>query len=197
MAAGWRKFIRGVGVGPLWAVIWLTALAVPWVEIRWLVPAAALGWLSALALALGRPHGPRLVKLAAGFWLFWAVFLGLAHLLRPSSLKPVANLAVWLALGLNLMLAKTPLELALPAGRLLAPVVGRRAGQKLALSLALLARLIPRLLAAALDIKSVVNRRAGHLPLIKRLTLWGRALVRDAQAQNEELARALVKRWPW
>ena len=197
MGTGWRTFIRGVGVGPLWAVVWLTALAVPFIEVRWLIPAAALGWLSALTLAPGRLHGRRLVRLAAAFLLFWSVFLCLSYLLRPSTLKPIVNLAVWLALGLNLMLAKTPLELALPAGRLLTPVLGRRAGQKLALSLALLARLIPRLLASALDIRSVVNRRAARLPLIKRLTLWGRAAVRDALAQSEDLARALVKRWPW
>lgn len=190
--------MRGLGVGPLWAAVWLSALAVPFIEARWLVLAAVPGWLSALTLSPVRLHGRRLVKLAALVLLFWTVFLGLAALLPgPGSLKPAVNLSVWLALGLNLMLAKTPLELALPAGRLLTPVIGRRAGQKLALSLALLARLIPRLLAAALDIRTVVDRRAGGLPLIKRLTLWGRAVLRDSLGQSEELARALAKRWPW
>ncbi|MDR2946959.1 MAG: hypothetical protein LBV79_09455 [Candidatus Adiutrix sp.] len=189
--------MRGAGGVPLWAAVWLTALAVPFVEARWLVPAAALGWLSAAILAPERFHGRRLVKLAAAFLAFWAAFLSLIHLVQPSTLKPVVNLAVWLALGLNLMLAKTPLELALSAGRILTPVLGRRNGQKLALSLALLARLIPRLLSASLDIKTVVGRRAAHLPFTARLTLWGRAAIRDAMSQSEELARALVKRWPW
>lgn len=197
MAAKWRKFMRGLGAGPLWAVIWLTALATPFIEVHWLAVIAAGGWLSAITLAPGRRHGRRLIKLAAVFFLFWAAFISLSYLLQPTTLKPVVNLSVWLALGLNLMLAKTPLELALPAGRLLAPVLGRRAAQKVALSLALLARLIPRLLEATLDIKTVVNRRAAGLPLTGRLTLWGRASVREALAQSEELARSLVKRWPW
>jgi biotin transport system permease protein len=107
------------------------------------------------------------------------------------------NLAVWMNLGLLLVLAKTPLELALAAANLLGPIMGRSRAQKLALALALLTRLIPALLASALALRTVLGRRAAGLPLYRRMSLWGRGLVRDALGQSEELARALTKRWPW
>jgi biotin transport system permease protein len=149
-------------------------------------------------LAAGRPQGRRLILAAAGFWLFWSLLLLLAHLaLSPAGLKPALNLAVWLNLGLLLILAKTPLELALASVALLGPIMGRPRAQKLALALALLTRLIPALLASALALRTVLGRRAAGLPLYRRMSLWGRGLVRDALAQSEELARALTKRWPW
>jgi len=190
--------IRRLPLPGLWASVWLAALAVPW-----LPPLALnLAWPPLLAsvcqLASGRPRGRRLILAAAGFWLFWSFLLLLAHLaLRPTGLKPALNLAVWLNLGLLLVLAKTPLELALAAAGLLGPLLGRPRAQKLALSLALLTRLIPALLASALALRIVVGRRAAGLPRPRRLTLWGRNLVREALGQSEELARALAKRWPW
>jgi biotin transport system permease protein len=138
------------------------------------------------------------VLAAFWFWLFWSLVLLLAHLaLNPVGLKPVLNLAVCLNLGLLLVLAKTPLELALAAAGLLGPVLGRTRAQKLALSLALLTRLIPALLASALALRAVLGRRAAGLPLLRRMRLFGRGLVRDALGQSEDLARALTKRWPW
>ena len=122
----------------------------------------------------------------------------LAHLiLRPTGLKPALNLAVWLNLGLILVLAKTPLELARAAAGLFSPLLGRTRAQKLALALALLTRLIPALLASALIFRAVLNRRSADLPLTRRLGLWSHNLVRDALGQSEDMARALAKRWPW
>jgi len=122
----------------------------------------------------------------------------LAHLvLRPMGLTPALNLAVWLNLGLILILAWTPLELARAAADLLSPFLGRTRAQKLALALAILTRLIPSLLASALTCRVVLSHRAAGLPLTRRLSLWGRNLVRDALGRSEDLARALVKRWPW
>lgn len=197
MTSYWRKFMRGLAPGYLWASVWLISLAVPFMDSALVAAGAALGWLSALALAPGRHHGLRLVKLAASFFCFWAIFLTAVYLVRPTTLKPILNLSVWLALGLNLMLAKTPLELSLSTGQLLAPIVGRRRSQKIALSLALLARLIPRLLETTLTIRATIQSRVPELPLSRRLTLGGRAIIREALTQNEHLARALVKRWPW
>jgi hypothetical protein len=178
-------------------VVWLSALAVPFLEARPVLLMAALGWLSALALAKASFHGRRLVRLAFFFLLFWSLLMLLSHLLWPSTLRPVLNLAAWLALGLNLMLAKTPLELALAAGRGLRPLAGRLRAQKLALALALLARLIPAFLDSALKIRITVGRRAAGLPPTRRLSLWAAALVRAALSQTDELSRALIKRWPW
>ncbi len=197
IAEAWRGLVRRVGAGRLWAAVWVLALAGPWLPPFLVVAMAAGGWLSALILAPGRFHGRRLTGLAALFFLFWSALLGLIHLIHPSPLRPIVNLAAWLALGLNLMLAKTPLELALPAGRALAPILGRRRAQKLALALALLARLIPRLLGSALTLRLTVQYRAGHLSLHRRLVLWGGAIVHDAFSQSGELSRALLKRWPW
>jgi len=190
--------IRRLPLPGLWAALWLAALAVP--RLPPLALALALPPLLAIIvqLASGRPQGRRLILAAAWFWLFWSCLLLLAHLaLRPTGLKPALNLAVWLNLGLFLILAKTPLELALAATGLLGPILGRNRAQKLALALALLTRLIPALLASALSLRTVVGRRAAGLPPPRRLALWGRGLVRDALGQSEELARALAKRWPW
>ncbi len=197
MIRRWRQAMRKVDTGLLWGGIWLAALAVPFVTPRWLAGFSGLAWLSALALAPGRHHGRRLMGLAAGFLAAWSVLLLLVHLAYPSSLRPILNLSAWLALGLNLLLAKTPLDLALTLARRLAPVLGRPRSQKLALALALVARLIPGLLASALEIRTSLNRRAAGLPLTTRLSLWGRTLIRDSLAQTDELARSLSKRWPW
>lgn len=193
----WRRLMRRTPTGLLWPAVWLGALGVVWIEPRPLAVLSGLGWLSALMLAPGRYHGRRLIKLAALFLILWGLVLGLTHLAYPSTLRPVLNLSAWLALGLNLMLAKTPLELALPAGRLLTPVLGRLRAQKLALALALLARLIPSLLFAALTSKITIDRRAGGLPLTARLSLWSRNIIRNSLVQTNDLSRTLVKRWPW
>ena len=122
----------------------------------------------------------------------------LAHLaLHPTTLRPALNLAIWLNLGMILVLARTPLELALAAADLLSPLLGRAKAQKMALALALLIRLIPALLASALSLRAVLSRRAAGLPLTRQLSLGGRNLIRYALGQSEELARALTKRWPW
>ena len=190
--------IRRLPLPGLWAAVWLAALAVPWLPPPVLALALPPLLASNVQLASGRPQGRRLILAAAGFWLFWSFLLLLAHLaLRPTGLKPVLNLAVWLNLGLFLILAKTPLELALAAAGLLSPITGRTRARKLALALALLTRLIPALLASALSLRTVVGRRADGLSRPRRLTLWGRGLVREALGQSEELARALAKRWPW
>jgi len=190
--------IRRLPLPALWAAVWLAALAVPWLPPPALALALPPLLTSIFQLAYGRPRGRRLVLAAAWFWLFWSVLLLLAHLaLNPTGLKPALNLAVWLSLGLLLVLARTPLELALAAAGLLGPVIGRPRAQKLALALALLTRLIPALLASARSLRIVLGRRAASLPLPRRMTLWGRGLVRDALGQSEELARALAKRWPW
>jgi len=153
---------------------------------------------SVIRLASGRPQGRRLILAAGGFWFFWSLLMLLAHLvLRPTGLRPALNLAVWLNLGLILVLARTPLELARAAAGLFSPLLGRIRAQKLALTLALLTRLVPALLASALTFRGVLRRRAAGLPLTRRLGLWGRCLVRDALGQSEDLARALAKRWPW
>lgn len=196
-AAAWRGLVRRINTGALWLIVWLTALAVPFVTAVWLWPAAFLGWLSAMALAPGRHHGRRLLGAAAVFAAVWGGLIVLINLAYPSSLRPAANLAVWIALGLNLILAKTPLELALSAGRFMAPIAGRKNSRKLALALALMARLIPRLLSAALLIRTTIGRRAGRLPLTRRMSLWAATLLRETMSQNEEIARALLKRWPW
>jgi hypothetical protein len=139
-----------------------------------------------------------LVLAAAGFWLFWSLLLSLGHLLNPTStLRPSLNLAAWLALGLNLVLGKTPLELALAAAGALSPVLGRVRAQKLALALALLTRLLPALLASALAVRVHLGRRAAHLPLTRRLAWWARAVLRESLGQSEDLARSLALRWPW
>ena len=197
-AAGfWRSLMRKVDVRLLWALIWPGALLVPFLPWPWLAGLTLAAWASAAAVAPARPHGSRMICLAIGFFIFWGLMMALLNFGSPAFFRPWANLAAWLALGLNLMLAKTPLELALPTGRMLAPVIGRMRAQKLALALALLARLIPRLVSSAFKIKTSLDRRAGRLPLIRRLSLWGRAIVREAMSGNDELARALLKRWPW
>jgi len=190
--------IRRLPLPGLWAAVWLAALAVPLLPPLTLALALPPLLASIVQLASGRPQGRRLILAAAWFWLFWSVLLLLAHLaLRPTGLKPALNLAAWLNLGLFLILAKTPLELALAAAGLLSPIMGRTRARKLALALALLTRLIPALLASALSLRTAVSRRAAALSLPRRLTLWGRGLVREALGQSEELARALAKRWPW
>lgn len=186
-----------MGVGPLWVIIWVGALIVPFLPSASLAALASGAWLSALMLAPGRWDGFRLLKMATIFLVVWSAFAGLIHLVYPTSLRPIGNLGAWLGLGLNLMLAKTPLELALEAGRLLSPILGRLRAQKLALALALLARLIPRLLDSAININITVSRRAFGLPLRRRLTLLAQTILRDSLSQNEELSRALLKRWPW
>ena len=197
IAAAWRRLMSRLHTGLFWLAVWLGAALVVFLDPRIVVILSVLGWLSALILAPARFHGPRLVRLAALFLLLWGLVLGLTHLAYPSSLRPVLNLAAWLALGLNLMLAKTPLDLALTASRLLTPLLGRLRAQKLALALALLARLIPNLLFSALKIKTSVDCRAAGLPLSTRLSIWGRAVIRDALAQTDDLSRTLIKRWPW
>ena len=120
------------------------------------------------------------------------------HWLNPSSsLRLILNLSAWLGLGLNLMLAKTPLALALPLGQALSPIIGRVQSGKVALALALLSRLIPGLLATALEMKINIDRRFAGLSFRRRLTLWSGALLRATFSQSDDLARALLKRWPW
>jgi len=191
--------IRRLPLPGLWAAVWLAALAAPWLPTPALALALPPLWASNVRLADRRPRGRRLILAAVWFWLFWSLLLLLAHLaLDPAAgLRPILNLAVWLNLGLLLLLAKTPLELALAAAGLFGPLAGRARAQKLALALALLTRLMPALLASALALRTVLGRRAAGLPLSRRMTLWGRSLVREALGQNEELARALTKRWPW
>ncbi len=190
--------LRRRPTGVWWVGVWAGSLAVPWLPPAGVGLLAALGWLMALLLAPGRFHGRKLLTSALLFLGFWAALLALIHLARPETpLRTIPNLAAWLVLGLNLMLAKTPLELALPLGQLLTPILGRRRAQQLALALALLARLIPRLLTSALAIQTTTQRRAGHLPLPRRLSLWGRAVLREAFNESEDLSRALLKRWPW
>lgn len=191
--------LRNLPVGVWWAGVWVGSLAVPWLPVSGVALMAVLGWLSAVILAPGRFHGRKLTVAAALFLCFWAIFLGLVHLVQPeATLRPVLNLAAWVPWGLNLMLAKTPLELAFPVGRALAPLLGRLRAQQLALALAVIARLIPRLLTSALAIQAVTQRRAaGCLPLPRRLALWGRTVLREAFSESEDLSRALLKRWPW
>lgn len=195
----WPAALSRLGVGRLWLIIWLAALAVPFLPILGLTILTALAWLSVAALAPGRYQARRLVAAALFFLLFWGLLTGLFYFIHSTSMRPVLNLAAWLALGLNLMLAKTPLELALFTGRVLRPVFGRLNSQKLALALALLARLIPGLLESALKIRAVVNYRSAQvqLPLTRRLILLGRSLIRNTLAQSEDLSRTLAKRWPW
>ena len=197
MTARWRGFIKNVPTGRLWLIIWLAALAVPFVSAVLLGPAAFFSWLSALVLAPGRYHGQRLLRLAVILAIIWIGLIVIINLVYSSSLRPAANLTIWMALGLNLILAKTPLELALSVARVLSPLLGPIASQKLALALALMARLIPHLLAAALTIRTTVGRRAGQLPLTRRMSLWAATLLRETMSQNEEMARVLLKRWPW
>jgi len=190
--------IRRFPILGLWATIWLTALSVPWLPPSILALSLPLLLVSVTRLTPGRPQGRRLVLAAAWFWLFWSLLMLLAHLiLHPTGLRPALNLAIWLNLGLILVLAKTPLELALAAADLSSPLLGRLRAQKMALALTILIRLIPALLASALTLRSVLGRRAAGLPLTRRLSLWGRNMLRDALGQNEYLARALTKRWPW
>ena len=190
--------LRRIPLPGLWAALWLAALAVPWLPPPALALALPPLLASVFSLAPGRPQGRRLVLAAAWFWLFWSLLLLLAHLvLRPTGLKPALNLAVWLNLGLLLLLTRTPLEQALAAASLLSPLLGRARARKTALALALLARLIPALLASALTFRAVLERRAAGLPLTRRLALLGRSLLRDALGQGEDLARSLSKRWPW
>jgi|GEM_PF-6590186 len=193
----WVKTVTRLGVGQLWVLIWLAALATPFLPMFWLLGLTIAAWLSVAALAPQRYHGRRLVAAALLFLVFWALITGLIYWARSDSFRPILNLAAWLAFGLNLMLAKTPLELAVRSGRLSRLFLGRIKGQKLALALALMAHMIPRLLKSALEIRLVLNHRAAQLPLTRRLTLWGRSLIRNTLAQSDELSRALLKRWPW
>ncbi|MDR2724816.1 MAG: hypothetical protein LBC90_01860 [Candidatus Adiutrix sp.] len=190
--------IRRFPLPGLWAALWLIALAVPYLPYPALALALPPLLLSTVRLAPGRPQGRRLILAAAGFWAFWSLLMLLAHLiLRPTGLRPTLNLAVWLNLGLILVLARTPLELARSAAILFSPLLGRPRAQKLALTLALLTRLIPALLASALTFRAVLGRRAASLPLTRRLNLWGRNLLRDTLGQSEDLSRTMAKRWPW
>ena len=196
--SAWRELVSRVGSFPLWLLIWLAALAVPFLGWHLVLALALAGWVSALLLAPGRHMGSKLLILALLGLIFWALMLGFLHWLNPAnSLRPILNLAAWLALGLNLMLAKTPLALALPLSRKLRPLLGPARSSKLALSLVLLARLIPGLLSSALALKATIDHRAPHLPFRRRLGLWGGALLRSTFSQTDELARALLKRWPW
>lgn len=197
IGAGWRRLLARLGLGWLWLLIWLASLAVPFLPVWGLALVTAAAWLSVAALAPARHQGWRLTAAALVFLGFWALLTGLIHLFQPGSLRPVLNLAAWLALGLNLMLARTPLELALSTGRFLRPGLGRLNSQKLALALALLARLIPGLLASALKTRAALKYRAPELSPARRLALLGRALIRDTLAQAKDLSRALLKRWPW
>lgn len=189
--------VARLGVGWLWLLIWSAALAVPFLPIPWLVILTVLAWISVAALAPGRYQARRLVTAALLFLFFWGLLTGLFYFIHSTTMRPVLNLAAWLALGLNLMLAKTPMELAIFTGRVLRPLLGRLNSQKLALALALLARLIPELLASAIKIRSSVNYRAAQQPLIRRLSLMGRSLIRNTLAQSDDLSRSLAKRWPW
>lgn len=196
-AQAWASALSRLPAGGLWLTVWLAALAVVWLPAAILAPLAALAWLSALVLAGQGRRGRRLTAAAFFFLAFWALLSWVISLVWPASLRPVLNLAAWLPLGLHLMLAKTPLELALSAAAAFRPLLGRANSQKLALALALLARLIPGLLISALDIRAVINQRAPGLSPARRLSLWGRALIREALAQPDDLSRVLLKRWPW
>lgn len=193
----WPATVANLGVGWIWLLIWLAALAVPFLPVPWLMTLTALAWISVAGLAPGRYQARRLVGAALLFLLFWSLLTGLFYFIHYTSMRPVLNLAAWLALGLNLMLAKTPLELALFTGRVLRPFLGRFNSHKLALSLALLAHLIPGLLDSALKIRSNVNYRAAQLPLTGRLILLSRSLIRNTLSQSDDLSRSLAKRWPW
>lgn len=197
-AIAWRNFLARADSFNLWLFVWLAALAVPLAGWPWAAGTALAGWLSVGLLAPGRHHGRRLALMAALFLLFWGLTLLLIDCFSSSfRFRPILNLAAWLALGLNLMLAKTPLALTLPLSRRLAPVIGGNRAGKLALALTLLVRLIPGLLSSALDLKRTIDRRAPQLSFRRRLALWGRTLVRLSLSQTDDLARTLLKRWPW
>lgn len=196
--SAWREMAGRVDSFHLWVLIWLAALAVPFMPQPLIIALALGGWVSALILASGRHNGFRLPFLALLGLIFWALALGFLYWLNQAdSMRPVLNLAAWLALGLNLMLAKTPLALALPLSQKLRPILGPLRSSKLALSLVLLTRLIPGLLSSALSLKTTIDRRVPHLPFRRRLTLWCGALTRATFSQTDGLARALLKRWPW
>ncbi|MDR1920703.1 MAG: hypothetical protein LBS31_03050 [Candidatus Adiutrix sp.] len=197
MAGRWRWLLKKTRTGGLWFFVWLSALAVPFSPPVGLVCFSALLWSSALALAPGKIYGRRLTGAAVIFILFWSLFIFLSRLLQPGSLRPVLNLIAWVGLGLHLMLIKTPLELAALLADFTTPLLGSRRADKLALSLALLARLIPRLLDSALALRATLKKRASGLPLTARLSLWGRAVMREGLRQSEDMAQALLKRWPW
>lgn len=197
MAERWRNLVKGASVPCLWSAVWLAAISVPFLPPACLAVFAVSAWLSAAVLAPARFQGKRLLAMAALFWILWGALLAVMHMLSPSSLRPAGNLALWLPLGLHLMLAKTPLELALATGRLLRPFLGPVNSQKAALALALLSRLIPRLLVSAMSIKLVVKRRGAGLSVARRLVVWAGAMIRESMQWNEESARALLKRWPW
>ena len=194
----WSQLTKKIPTTILWVLIWVSAWVVPFLSAATVALLAECAWLSALALAPFRYSGPRLVKLAIIFLIIWSTLMGLLHLSDPAaSLRPALNLAAWLPLGLNLILSRTPLEIALTIGRLLVPILGLLKAQKLALALALLTRLIPRFLSSAIAINTIVKHRTVGLPLTKKLPLLARAIIRDVFSQNEDLSRTLIKRWPW
>ncbi len=173
------------------------AFMMPALAPPYLAAGAAILWLSAICLAPGKIYGRRLIKAAALFAAVWTLIISALHFAGSAALAPIPRIWAFMALGLHLMLAKSPLELALPLGRLLAPLIGRLRAQKLALALALTARLIPRILNSAFAIHRSLSLRCRRLSRRRRIALWGKAIMRDSFAQSEELARALLKRWPW
>jgi energy-coupling factor transporter transmembrane protein EcfT len=193
----YRRVIAKIPPLAFLGLIWAAAFIMPGLGMPYLGAAAVVLWLSAAFLAPGKMYGRRLMKAAFLCAVTWSIFLALLHLIGSAALEPIPRLWAFMALGLHLMLAKSPLDLALPLGRLLAPVIGRVRAQKVALALALTARLIPRLLEAAFSIQRSLSLRCPKLSRAKRIALWGKAIMRDSFARSEEMARALVKRWPW
>ncbi len=189
-----RKLISSMPILALWLIVWGATLAVHFLPSEGVLVIAFLSWLVALILAPGRFQGWRLLKAAALFLATWLVLLALGQLFWPSSWRSALNLAAYVALGLILILAKTPLQWAWGSSRLLAPLLGEKRAQKLALALALLARQIPSLIQTALSLKKTIDRRASHLPFQRRLSLWARTFLRESFHQAEELALTLTKR---
>lgn len=188
-----RKFMKKIPSLWLIIVIWALAFCLPRLPLSYLIPFNALLWLSAALLAPGKIYGFRLLRAALFFAGMWSLVIFSLSLFGAADLIAMARLWGFLALGLHLMLAKSPLELALPVSAL-GPVIGGLRARKLALALALMARLLPRLIASALKIKKTLDLRAARLPLKRRVALWGGALMRDSFSQGEEVARALFKR---
>jgi hypothetical protein len=188
-----RRALRAPGAGVFLISDWLLALLAylrpgicPWAAVVLLILAAGL--------ALGRPDRERLVRTAAGMWLYFAtlalymVLLGLASPIRPD------QLAVWFCLGLLVVLLWTPLELGRAWLRLSRPVLGQGPALKTSLALVVVHKSLLGLLDDAGRVRRSLDMRGRGLGWRARATLFGRTMLRLADVRSEELARALLGR---
>ena len=188
----WRNFLRRIPPLLIWALLFLAAWPVKILGCQSLLLFGSLFWLNAFVLAWGRPLKKRLLATAAFFLIIWALLILILNFEAAPNF--ISKFFYGLSLGLNLMMAVSPIKLSKDFARLCRPVFGEKNSFKLAVAVTLLVKLIPLFISSALEIKTTLQKRCLKLSLKEKIVLWAKSLIRQSQAQEEALARAILKR---